>query len=83
MVIVRRMQGTLTKGTRVRLRAPSHLLELRSNTGTIVGPGRWADYYVVRLDRSAVYHDPDTGPEELWEVVEMDENMDPIPSNGS
>jgi len=66
----------LRPGTRVRLRAPSPLLELRSDTGTVVRKDRWADYYIIRLDLPAISHDCE--PVELREIREDIDNLDVI-----
>lgn len=68
----------LRPGTRVRLRAPSSLLELRQDTGTVVRKDQWADYYIVRLDTPAICHDGE--PVELTEIREDIENLDVIGS---
>ena len=71
----------LHKGTRVRLRAPTWGLTLRSDIGTVVGPDEDDGYYVVRLDQPALY-DHGTGQlEELTEVVEASDNLDILDSN--
>ena len=63
-------------GARVRLRAPSPLLELRADTGTVVRSDKWDGYYIVKLDRPALLrHDP-RAPEELAEVAEAADNME-------
>ncbi len=63
-------------GARVRLRAPSSFLELRSDTGTILRPDVWDGYYIVGLDAPAVlHHDPDP-PVEVTEVAEAADNLD-------
>lgn len=66
----------LHKGMRVRLRAPSWGLTLRSDTGTVVRPTDDDGDYVVRLDAPALYDHGDGAPEELQEVVEASDNMD-------
>ena len=70
----------LRQGTRVRLRAPSPLLRLRSDMGTVVRKDQWADYYVIRLDRPALYHDAEGRVEELTEICEDIDNLEVIPS---
>ena len=69
----------LEPGTRVRLRSASHVIELRSATGRIVRPNEWGDYYIVRLDRPALYHHADGRVEELEEIREDADNMDVLP----
>jgi hypothetical protein len=66
----------LAVGTRVRLRAPSSLVELRSPLGRIVRPDVWDGYYIVHLDRPAVYHASDGSTQELDEIREAADNMD-------
>ncbi len=66
----------LRKGTRVRLRAPTWGLTLRSDTGRVVRPDEDDGYYVVRLDRPALYDHGTGRPVELAEVVEASDNMD-------
>jgi hypothetical protein len=66
-------------GARVRLRAPSPGLKLTSDLGTIVGPGDYDGYFVVRLDAPALLkHHGDT-PEILEEVIQLYDNMDVVP----
>lgn len=66
-------------GDRVRLHAPSPLLSLSSDLGTIVRPSEHVDlsYWIVRLDSPASYRHGDDVIE-LTEVVEMDDNMTPL-----
>ena len=68
--------ASLAVGTRVRLRAPSSFVELRSALGRIVRPDEWDGYYIVRLDRPALYHAPDGSTQELDEIREAADNMD-------
>lgn len=70
----------LKAGTRVRLREPSYNLKLLSQTGTIVRPDKWMDYYIVRLDEPAYYVHADGRQEELTEVREDIDNLDVIPA---
>ena len=65
----------LSPGTRVRLRAPAAGIALRANTGTIVRLDAWGDYYIVRLDKPAIYDHGTGQPEELHEIAELAENM--------
>jgi hypothetical protein len=51
----------LEPNTRVRLRTAIQPLELRAATGTVIGPAEYEDYYVVRLDIPAIYHEADGG----------------------
>jgi hypothetical protein len=66
----------ITAGTRVRLRAPSPIVELRSDTGTVIRPDTWDGYYIVRLDQPALYHEGDGQVRELPEIAEAADNMD-------
>ena len=70
-------------GMRVRLRAPTWGLTLRSDTGTVVGPDEDDGYYVIRLDQPALYDHGTGQPEELTEVVEASDNMDILDSTES
>jgi hypothetical protein len=63
-------------GKRVRLRSASHVLTLRSNTGRVVGRGRWNGYFIVRLDEPATYDNGVGRPYELREIVQDIDNMD-------
>lgn len=52
------MSKQLAAGTRVRLRAPSHVLDWPPDarrTGVVVGPAEWRDYYIIQLDEPAIY----------------------------
>jgi hypothetical protein len=69
----------LSVGTRVRLRSASHVVELRSDAGQIVGRDRWDGYYIVRLDRPALYREADGRVRELPEIAELADNMDVLP----
>ncbi len=73
----------LKPGTRVRLRSASHVLRLRGDTGTVVRPDKWADYYVIHLDRPAVYLHADGREEELAEICEDIDNLDVLASGPS
>ncbi len=66
----------LEEGTRVRLRAPSSLLRLASNTGRVVRETEDDGYYIIRLDAPALYDHGGDGPEVLHEVCEDIENLD-------
>ena len=68
----------LHEGMRVRLRAPSWGLTLRSETGRVVRATEDNGYYVVRLDHPALYDHGTGQPDELLEVIEASDNMDPI-----
>lgn len=69
----------LAPGTRVRLRSPSHVLQLQANTGRIVRHDEWLDYYIVRLDKPARYQHADGHIEELNEIREDVDNMEVLP----
>jgi hypothetical protein len=70
-------QAGVHVGARVRLRAPSPDLELRSGTGTVVRPDVWDGYYIVRLDAPARL-DHDGTVEEVSEVAEAADNLEPL-----
>lgn len=74
---MKRASGELAPGTRVYVAAPQRGLRLRSRKGTIIRPVDDDDlYYVIRLDKPALYDrglgDP---PEELPEIVEAVDNL--------
>lgn len=69
----------LRPGTRVRTVAPSRVLRLRSDTGTIVRKDIWQDYYIVRLDQPALSYDTPGAPEDLPEIREHVENLEVLP----
>lgn len=71
----------LHPGMRVRLRAPSAGLTLRSETGTVVGPDEYDGYYVIRLDQPALYDHGVGEPQELTEVVQASDNVDILDSD--
>jgi hypothetical protein len=68
----------LPPGTRVRFRAPSLELRLRSPYGTVV---EWEglDYYRVRLDQPAVYEPVAGRSEGIQEVIEDADNLAVVP----
>jgi hypothetical protein len=66
-------------GARGRLVAPSPLLELRADTGTVIRPDQWDGYYIVRLDAPARLRHDEGEPEELAEVAEAADNMEVLP----
>ena len=68
--------ATLAPGTRVRLRSANHLVDLRSSFGTVVRPDEWDDYYIVRLDEPAIYHNADGTTRDLPEIAQMVDNLD-------
>ena len=65
----------LAAGTRVRLLSASHIVDLRSPTGSVVRADEWDGYYVIRLDQPAIYHNPDGTTRDLPEIVELIDNM--------
>ena len=69
----------LHEGMRVRLRAPTWGLTLRSDLGTVVRPAEADGEYVIRLDAPALYDHGTGPPEELTELVEASDNVDVIP----
>lgn len=66
----------LPVGARVRLRAPTWGLRLRSDLGTVIQPTEDDGYYVIRLDAPALYDHGGAAPEMLLEVVEASDNVD-------
>lgn len=70
------MIPTLAPGTRIRLLSSACDLELRSSRGRIVGPGEWQGYYIVRLDKPALYRFADGWTEPLDEIREHVDNME-------
>ena len=70
------VQPVLPPGTRVQIVAPSAVLELRSDTGTIIGPDQWEGYYLIHLDLPAISRDTvDGSPEDLPNIREHVENL--------
>lgn len=70
----------LHQGMRVRLRAPTWGLTLRSNTGTVVRASEYAGYYLIRLDAPALYDHGTGPPKELTGIVEASDNLDVLES---
>ena len=62
----------LVPGLRVRVRSRTPLLRLRTDVGTIVRKDEWADYYIVRLDQPADYHDGEGAPIEQISEIRVD-----------
>lgn len=60
----------------MRLRAPSPLLELTSDTGTVVEPSEWDYYYIIKLDEPARYHHLPDSVEVLQVICEAIENLE-------
>jgi hypothetical protein len=71
---------TLAPGTRVRLVAPSGLLELSDTRGTVVGPAEWDGYVLVRLDEPARCRCVVCGRDELGTVREAEDNLEVVGS---
>lgn len=69
----------LAPGTRVRLTSAGIGVTLRSPYGTIVGPDRWLDYYVIRLDEPADFDEGLGEQEQLSEICEMPANFIVLP----
>jgi len=67
-------------GARVRLAAPSPLLELRVDTGTVARRDDWDGYYIVRLDAPALLRHGRDASEEVVEVAEAADNLEAIDS---
>src|SRR5437773_92687 len=65
----------LAPGTRVRIRGRMSALTLSADTGTIVRPDEYCDYYIVRLDAPAIYDHGVGEPEVLHEICEDRDNM--------
>ena len=68
----------LEPNTRVRLRTTIQPLELRATTGTVVGPAEYEDYYVVRLDVPAIYHEADGGVHDVELIRAGVDNLEVI-----
>src|SRR4051812_10023503 len=66
----------LPVGARVRLRAPTWGLTLRSDLGTVLQATEDDGYYVIRLDQPASYDHGTGQPEVLAEVIEASDNVD-------
>ena len=54
-------------------------MDLKADTGSVVRHDKWAGYYIVRLDRPAVYHHADGRVEELEEIREAADNLEILP----
>lgn len=67
----------MRNGTRVRLKCPSHVLRLESNTGTVICNDVHLDYVLVKLDQPAVY-DSGTTNVRLEIVREDEENLEAL-----
>jgi hypothetical protein len=75
-----RNERSLQPGIRVRLTAPSPLLELTADTGWVLRPDEWEGYFIIRLDGPARYRHADGTVEELQEIRESFDNVEIIPS---
>ncbi len=71
----------LRPGTRVRLRAPDPLLDLTSDTGTVLEPSEWDYYYLVRLDEPARHRHVPGRIEETRVICEAIENLEVLEPN--
>jgi hypothetical protein len=82
MATTRRSAGRrdIPLGTRVRIPHPSHVLTLRTNTGTVVGRED-VDTYLVRLDEPAIYDNAVQHIDELPEILETWDNMEILPGD--
>jgi hypothetical protein len=66
-------------GTRVRVRARSHVLQLDAATGEIVRPDdQWESYVIVRLARPALYDNGVSPPTPLQEIRVALDNLEPL-----
>jgi len=65
----------LAIGARVRLRSASHLLDLRSDTGCVIGFDPDDDLPIIQLDQPAVYHAADGSTRELACIVDAEDNL--------
>jgi hypothetical protein len=65
-------------GGRVRLAAPSPLLELANDTGTVVRRDIWDGYYIVRLDAPGILRHGEGSTERVTEVAEAADNLEAI-----
>ena len=70
----------LKPGTRVEIRESQFLLKLRANTGTVVRKDDYLDYYIIRLDKPAIYCAPDGETEDLPEIRESAANLNVLKS---
>ncbi|MBI4321802.1 MAG: hypothetical protein HY675_25190 [Chloroflexi bacterium] len=68
----------LEPDTRVMLRTAIAPLELRTPFGTVVGPADFEDYYVVRMDIPAIYHEADGDVHDVEFVCPGRDNLEPI-----
>ena len=65
----------LMPGTRVRLSGTPAGVTLVRPTGVIVRWGDWDDYYIVRLDVPAIFHNADGTQEPLPEIRQSSDNF--------
>lgn len=66
----------LAVGTPVRLRSASHLVDLRADTGQVVGFDPDDEMPIIQLDAPALYHAADGSTRELARIVEAEDNLD-------
>jgi hypothetical protein len=66
-------------GDRVRLTAPSPVLALQADTGTIVRADKFDGYWVIRLDEPADYRDAIGRTITLSEIREHESNLELCP----
>lgn len=69
---------TLPPGTRVRLVAPSPLLELTSDTGTVIGLDEFGGYIVIELDKPARLRSEELRSVVLEHVCESEDNLEVV-----
>lgn len=63
-------------GGRVRLTSASHTVRLDADTGMVVRRGDWDDYWVVRLDRPALYMHPAGSVSPISAICELADNLE-------
>lgn len=68
----------INPGRRARLRTTITPLELRTDTGTVIGPAEYEGYYVIRLDEAAIYHEADGGVHDVEMVRIGSDNLEPL-----
>lgn len=71
-------QRTLRPGTRVRVVDHPVQVTLQTPTGVIARPDAYDDYYIVRLDECAIFHNADGSEELIPEIAEHIDNLDII-----
>lgn len=70
------MKDSLEPGQRVRVRAPSSIVELRTPLGRIHDNGATHGFYIIHLDQPAIIHD--VVDVESDYIVEHRDNLDVI-----